>query len=148
MWEAYRGRADAYLGMGEHSKAVDDYSKAIEGMPEDSGLLNNFAWLLSTSTFDTLRDGQRAVKLAERACKITEYKAAHILSTLAASYAETGDFEKAVEWSTKAVKMGDGQVVEQLAQELSRYKEKKPWREKQEVAEEEKEDLDKDLDGL
>lgn len=142
-WEAYRGRGDAKLGQGKHTEALEDYQRAIKGMPDDTGLLNNYAWVLATSTFDKVRDGQRAIELAKKACELTEYKAAHILSTLAAGYAEMGDFDKAIEWSNKAVELGEGEVGEQLAEELVSYKAKKPWREKQTV---EEDDLAGDLD--
>jgi len=73
-----------------------------------------------------------------KACELTEYKKSHILSTLAAAYAELGQFEKAVEWSTKAVELGGKEQNEQLDQlqlELKGYQEKKPWREKKETEE-------------
>jgi hypothetical protein len=66
---------------------------------------------------------------------VTEYKESHILSTLASSYAESGDWENAVKWSEKALELGEGEIREQLAQELESYKNKKPWREKQDVKE-------------
>ncbi len=130
-WLALQGRADALLNQGDHASAVKDYERVLEGMPENDGVLNNLAWVLATSTFDAVRDGKRAIELATRACELTEYKAAHVLSTLAAGYAETGDFEKAMEWSTKAVELGEGEIKEQLAAELQSYQQKKPWRERQ-----------------
>ena len=60
---------------------------------------------------------------------MTEYKLPHILSTLAAAYAETGDFDNAVKWSSKAVEIGDKEHDEALKKELESYKAKKPWRE-------------------
>ena len=48
----------------------------------------------------------RSIELATKAADLTEHKQAHILSTLAAGYAETGDFKKAIEWSEKAVAIG------------------------------------------
>lgn len=125
----FRGRADAYLSLGKQSQAMTDYEAALKIKPEDSGVLNNLAWLLATSTEDNLRDGKRAIELAKQACELTEYKQAHILSTLAAGYAETGDFDTAIEWSTKAVDLGNAEVKEQLKQELTSYQAKKPWRE-------------------
>jgi len=142
-WEAFRARADAYLGMGEHEKAIGDYATAMKGIPEDTGLLNNYAWVLATSTLDEVRDGKRAIELAKKACELTEFQAAHIVSTLAAGYAEVGDFDKAVELSGKAVDLGGGEVSEQLAEELSSYRLKKPWRERQTV--EKPDDLADDL---
>ena len=72
--------------------------------------------------------------MATRACEITEYKLPHILSTLAACYAETGDFEQAIQWSKKAVELEEaenGENLSDLKNELNSYEESKPWRERQ-----------------
>jgi tetratricopeptide (TPR) repeat protein len=132
---ALRSRGDAYLGFGEHAAAVDDFEAALKLKPEDSSLLNNFAWVLATSPDDVVRDGKRAIELATKACELTEYKASHILSTLAASYAETGDFETARKWSQQAVDMNDPEHLDQLKEELASYQANKPWREKQTLEE-------------
>src|SRR5690606_11096377 len=92
---ALRGRADAYLNIGEHAKAVADFKKAIEVEPEDTGLLNNYAWVLATSPDDDVRDGKLSVELATKAVEARDSKESHILSTLAAAYAEAGDYQKA-----------------------------------------------------
>jgi tetratricopeptide (TPR) repeat protein len=134
---ARQARADTFLSTGKHAEAIADFEIALKQHPDDDGVLNNFAWVLATSPDDKLRDGKRAVTLATKACEVTEYKKAHILSTLAAAYAESGDFETAKKWSKKAVELGgkDKEVDEQLKQELQSYEQKKPWREKQQVKE-------------
>lgn len=126
---AFRGRADAHLNQGQQAEAVADYEEALKIDGKNSGVLNNLAWVLATSPKDDLRNGQRAIELAKQACEVTEYKQAHILSTLAAGYAESGDFENAVTWSQKAVELGGDQTKDQLAKELESYQQKKPWRE-------------------
>lgn len=128
-WFAYQSRADTYLSLGKQDKAVEDYEQALKLDPANSGVLNNLAWLLATSPEDKLRNGKRAIELATKACDVTDYKQAHILSTLAAAYAETGDFETAKKWSSKAVELGEGSMKEQLAKELESYEQRKPWRE-------------------
>lgn len=144
-WLALRLRGDASLLIGKHAQAVADYEAAHKLRPDDSGILNNWAWVLATSPRDQVRDGKRAIELATRACELTDFKAPHILSTLAAGYAETGDFETATQWSDKAVALARQEVeageqepetaprlkeqLEQLKQELASYKQKKPWRE-------------------
>jgi len=148
-WQALRTRGDARLSIKEHREAVEDYRLAvrfIEAMSEEvseeegadkieaSGLYNNLSWLLSTSTDDSIRNGPEALELALKASEATEYKEAHILSTLAAAYAETGDFENARKWAAQAVEMGKEEGHEQLDQlekELESYQMDKPWREEQ-----------------
>ncbi len=128
-----RGRADAYLSIGKQAEAIADYDQALKIRPEEPGVLNNLAWVLATSPDDKIRDGKRAIELAKKGCEVTEYKEAHILSTLAASYAESGEWDKAIEWSKKAVELGGEQIDEQLQKELASYEQKKPWRERQEI---------------
>jgi len=134
---ARQARADTLLSVGKHAEAIADFERLVKQEPDDDGVLNNFAWVLATSPDDKLRDGPRAIKLAIKACEVTEYKKPHILSTLAAAYAETGDFETAVKWSGKAVELGakDTEVDEQLKKELESYQQKKPWRERQTIEE-------------
>lgn len=143
---ALRGRADAYLNIGEHAKAIADFKKALEAAPDESGMLNNYAWVLATSPDDDVRDGKLAVELALKACEATDYKESHILSTLAAAYAESGDYDKATEWSKKAIETfeegqaaaiaaGNQEQVDELSAELKKelasFEAKKPWRERQ-----------------
>jgi tetratricopeptide (TPR) repeat protein len=127
---ALRGRGDAYLNLGKHEEAIADFESALSIDNEDQGLLNNLAWVLATSPFDEFRNGERAIELATKACELTAFQMPHILSTLAAAHAETGDFESAVKWSTQAVELGEGDPnQQQLAEELAEYKAGKPWRE-------------------
>ena len=133
---AFRSRGDAYLSIGQHAKAVADFEEALKREPKDIPVLNNLAWVLATSPDEEVRDGPRAIKLATQACELSNYAKPHILSTLAAAYAESGDFETAIKWSQKAVDMEDPEHGEQLAHELASYQEKKPWRERQDVEKE------------
>jgi tetratricopeptide (TPR) repeat protein len=137
---ALRSRGDAYLNIGQHAEAIADFEKALKIEAEDTTILNNLAWVLATSPQGDLRDGKRAVELATKACELTEYKLPHILSTLAAAFAESGNFDNAVEWSQKAVAMDDPENDAQLEKELASYQKKQPWREKQEVGAEKSEE--------
>jgi len=132
-----RGRSDAQISIGDHKAALADLEKALALKPDDDGVLNNLAWLLATSPDDGLRDGKRAIELATKACEETKWKEAHIVSTLAAGYAETGDFESARKYSKQAVETGSEspEVKEQLEKELASYEAEKPWRERQTVDE-------------
>ncbi len=135
--DALRARGDALLSVGRHADAVKDYDEALKLDPEDTGVLNNLAWVLATSPDDPVRNAQKSIEMGLKACELTKYERPHILSTLAAGYAEKGDWELAKKWSAKAVELGakDDDVDQQLKKELEGYKERKPWREKQEVEE-------------
>ena len=132
-WVALRTRADALLNVGRQKDALGDYEKALKLQPESSGILNNLAWVMATSPDEKVRDAKRAVEFATKACELTEFKAPHILSTLAAAHAEAGDFKAAKKWSAKAVELGgdDEEQLKQLKDELKSYESKKPWRELQ-----------------
>ena len=148
---ALRSRGDALLSVGDHKKAIEDYEAAVDSVgeiefetadefqkQEAAGIYNNLSWVLATSPNDSVRDGKRSLELAEKAAKLSDYKAAHILSTLAAAYAEAGNFEKAIQWSEKAVQLGDEEDHEQLEQlelELDSYRKGEAWREKQDTEE-------------
>lgn len=146
--DALRSRGDALLSVGKHAEAIADYEKALAIDPKDTGVLNNLAWVLATSTDDKVRDAKKSIEHGTKACELTEYKKPHILSTLASGYAEAGDFETAIKWSTKAVELGKGtENDEQLQKELEGYKQKKPWREMQ-IIEENKAPLEPGKDDL
>jgi tetratricopeptide (TPR) repeat protein len=147
------------LSVGKHAPAIEDYNTALklvddviadlrtkqQAIEDDNrltadyhGILNNLAWVLSTSPKDEVRDGKRAIELATKACEVTNYEMPHILSTLAAAYAETGDFDNAIKWSKKCIELGTEKLpeqIEQLRDELKHYEEGKPFRELQEVKE-------------
>lgn len=130
MWQAMRVRADAYLNLSKHGDAVKDYEAALKLEPKDAGLLNNLAWVLATSPDAKVRNGKRAVELADLACELTDHKAAHILSTLAAGHAECGDFEAARKWTKRALDAAqtDDERVS-LRKEMASYEKSQPWRE-------------------
>lgn len=127
--QIWAGRGGVYVSLGEHEKAIQDYEKTLKLSPEHVTSLNNLAWLLSTSPREKLRNGKRAVELATRASKLTEHKEAYILSTVAAGYAEAGNFGKAIEWVKMALDVADDEMRGQIEKELQSYQNQKPWRE-------------------
>jgi len=85
---------------GKYKKALREYYLALEIDPKCITAYSHLAWLLSVCPARRFRDGNLAVEYATQACEIAEWKNPHLKSTLAAAYAESGDFENAVKWET------------------------------------------------
>jgi len=122
---------------------VADYDKALQLRPKDVAVLNNLAWVLATAPEEKVRDGKRALILAQEVSRLTNYRQDYVLSTLAAAYAEAGDFQSARQWAAKAVELGSKEHVEQLKLELQSYQAGKPWREALTAPDEKKKQDDK-----
>ncbi len=103
---------------------------AIQSAPADWRGYNNLAWLLAVCPERPLRDGEKAMRLAKKACELANWKSSYCLTTLAAAYAEAGDFEEAVKFQRKSIELGLPKDGLELAHELlDLYKNKKPYRE-------------------
>src|SRR4029077_4506824 len=91
-----------YQSRKEIQKAIEYYHKTIQAQPDMVEALNNLAWLLAANHDAAVRNGAEAVNLAERACKLSDYKTPVLVGTLAAAYAEAGRFGDAVTTAEKA----------------------------------------------
>ena len=127
---AYNARGNLYVSLGKFGLAVSDYTMAIELKPTDAEAYNSLAWLLATSPDEKYRDGQKAVSIARRACELLGWKNAHVLDTLSAAYAESGQFAEAVKWQTKAIELAPAGAKAELQSHLQLYKAGKPYRQK------------------
>jgi tetratricopeptide (TPR) repeat protein len=94
--------------------------------------LAGLSWVLATTNKDEFRNGAEAFGLAERACELTDYRNPEALRTLAAAYAETGQFIEAVEAAQKAVNLylasGDQRRAAHTARMQQLYKGGRPYR--------------------
>jgi hypothetical protein len=82
---------------GKIEEAIQHYRKALDVDSNNPVALNNLAWILATASRPELRNGEEAAQLATKAVELTDYKIPRVIETLAASYAEAGEFSKAVE---------------------------------------------------
>lgn len=122
-------RMNAYRVLGNKGKErIGDLRTLCRLKPEDSELWNDLAWDLSTHFLPSLRNGKEAVEAAEKAVRITERKNSLLLDTLAASYAEAGEFEKAIAAETEAIEKNDHKETKaEFQKRLELYKSGKPW---------------------
>ena len=108
-----------------------DWKKALSFYDDDNTIHNLIAWILATSADPKVRDGKRAIDLAIGSCETTEWEDAEKIETLAAAYAEAGDFERAVEFENKAITLmtPDSDSIEDSYARLKLYEAHQPYRE-------------------
>jgi tetratricopeptide (TPR) repeat protein len=105
---------------GQTGEAIEHLRKALELEPTSLSHQNNLAWLLATAPEASLRDGARAVELAQAANEATGGANPGVLHTLAAAYAAAGDFPSAVSTAQQALQTPQGQSNPALGNELRR----------------------------
>lgn len=101
-------RGDVARARADYTAALAEYDRATELSPEEAYSFVRRAKLLSECPSPQYRDMSRAIRDATRACELTDWKASAYLSSLAACYAEAGDFKSAIEWQTKAMALAQG----------------------------------------
>jgi tetratricopeptide (TPR) repeat protein len=124
-----RIRARVWFEKQNFERALSDLNVAIRLEPTDAEAQQGRAWILATCPDPRIRNGEQAVVSATRACELTQWKAAHAMTTLAAAYSESGNFAAAVEWQGKALGLVADRSPEQheYRRLLDRYKAKKPY---------------------
>jgi eukaryotic-like serine/threonine-protein kinase len=102
----------------------------------DAANYNSLSWPLATDPDPLKRDGQKAVRLAEKAVAATHRRNASYLDTLAAAYAETGQFAKAISIQKEAIALSQGEQGNRvLASRLKLYENNSPYRDHGALAE-------------
>ena len=118
---------------GDHRQAVEQFRVVLLAKPNLTEPLNNLAWLLATCSDDAVRNGDEAVRHAERACQLTEFQQTTFISTLAAAYAEAGRYSEAITTVETAVRLQTANGETRLAainnQLLPLYRAGRPYRE-------------------
>jgi tetratricopeptide (TPR) repeat protein len=127
--DLFRDRGQVYAMEGQWKQALADMETAVKLDPDDVESNVARAWTLATCSEARLRDGAKAVASATRACELTRWKSPRPLATLAASFAETGDFNGAVQMQRKAIEVTPEKdpVIDYYQACLERYRARKPW---------------------
>ena len=109
---------NAFLKKGLSKDAIAEYEHAARVSRLDPMARNNLAWLLATSSDRSIRDGNRAIELAQQAVQLSRGKDGNYLRTLAAAYAETGRFSEAIKVAQRVKDLATSQGNLRLANVL------------------------------
>jgi protein O-mannosyl-transferase len=130
---AHTGLGNALLRKGSLKEAIAHYEQALALAPDDPHCRNNMAWVLATSSDDSIRDGAKAMALAQVAVTLSGGREPRFFRTLAAAYAESGRFSEALavaqQATTIARMQGNPGLANRLEKDLLIYRARSPVRE-------------------
>lgn len=138
---AFSYRAAAYEASGRIVSAVEDYTISIDKLEllakeqtavqveqeELARIANTLGWLLASHSNASIRDPQKALRFARRACELTGYERWDYIDTLAAALARYGRFSKAVHWEKRAISLAPPEEHAELRNRLDSYESSQPF---------------------
>jgi protein O-mannosyl-transferase len=118
--DAHTGLGNAFLQKGSPRDAIAHYETALALAPEDPHSRNNIAWVLATASDASIRDGARALGVAQQAVQLSAGREPRFLRTLAAAYAESGRFSEALAVAQQAAMIASMQGKTDMANKLEK----------------------------
>ncbi len=117
---------------GRVREGIEEWQKVLAIQPANGNAISNLAWVFATSPDESIRDGAKAVQLAEQALHISARRIPILFRTLAAAYAESGRFSEAIQTAQQGVELATAQGNSGLAAELqgniTLYQQEQPLR--------------------
>ena len=117
---------------GHVGEGVEEWQKVLSVEPDNGNAMSNLAWVFAASPDQSLRDGPKAVELAEQALRLSGGGIPILFRTLAAAYAESGRFSEAIQTAQQGIELANSQGNPGLATELkgnlALYQERQPLR--------------------
>jgi tetratricopeptide (TPR) repeat protein len=123
----YHARALALTAKGTYNKAIADYAASVRLNPDRADYWNSAAWLLATCPQKEQRNGRQAIAHAKKACELSSWREASYLDTLAAAYAEDGQFEEAIRWQKQALQLAPEASQRDMRSRMELFQKGKPY---------------------
>jgi tetratricopeptide (TPR) repeat protein len=130
--EARNTLGTALIQHGHVKEAIGQWQDVLAIQPDNGNATSNLAWVFATCPEDSIRDGERAVELGEKALRISGGKIPMIFRVLAAAYAENGRFSDAIEMARRGADLANSQgnpaLATDLASNIALYESGRPMR--------------------
>jgi tetratricopeptide (TPR) repeat protein len=117
-WELHHHLAAVLYRQEQVEEAVDHWRHAARLSPNNIDILHQLAVVLATSPRAEIRNGREAIALTQRAAALAGSEEPMFLDTLAAAYAEAGEFSEAIAIAEQALALANLQRKRDLADTL------------------------------
>jgi tetratricopeptide (TPR) repeat protein len=128
---AHSERCFALIKLKKFKEANDDIDESLK-TKQSYWMLAHKARILSTAADAKIRNGEKALEFAKKAEEMMKGPSGYVYQVLASSYAELGQFDKAIEYQQKSLDYllaDDDEDEEKIARaKLKLYRDKKPFR--------------------
>jgi tetratricopeptide (TPR) repeat protein len=127
----YLQRGNLWVTQQQYAAAMADFDQAIRIAPAFAAAWNARGWLRATCPDARFRDGRSAYADGRRACELTQWADGSIVDTLAAAFAEAGDFANAIKLGERAVQLcsNDPNTQQEVLMHLAYFRAGQPFRE-------------------
>ena len=123
----------ALLKIGQPKEAMKHLREAMCLNRHHIPVLNSMAWILATHPDPNVQNADESLKLAKKSSHLTNHRSPTVLDTLAAAWAASGHFDRAVATAKKALwvasKTNEKELAGRIRERLELYKQGKPYRE-------------------
>jgi len=119
--EVYANLGTAYNQLGKYKPAIQNWAEAVKLEPNNPEIFNNMAWLLAAVNDMSVHNPNKAIELAQQACKLTEFKNPAILDTLAVAYAAAGRFNDAITTAEQALYIAKSRDQKDIINEIQNH---------------------------
>ena len=132
--EAHISLGDELDAQGLTAEALAHWRDGLQLQPNDPPALRRVAWVLATSPDAAIRDGAEALAFAVRAVELSGGKDAQVLDTLAAAYAEKGQFANAAltarRAQARAAQQNQSALAHDIGVRIALYEAGQPFRDR------------------
>lgn len=123
----YHNRGVLWVKQGDFGQAIADFAEAVQLDSQFAAPNNEIAWIRATCADPRFRAGKEAIEFATKACEQTGWKSYNELDTLAAAYAEAGEYTSAVIWGQTALDKAPDNQRQSCSERLELYRANKPY---------------------